>query len=102
MDLERIESKANILQYTPVSGKPGTISYVITIADGQETTVTADVIDNRNNIIVSVFTDNFNKVPGLLKMAKHGINDRFYGQGRKPKHERNKDSGNTGRTAGRR
>lgn len=101
MDVEKMESKANILQYTPATGTPGKISYVITVSDGQETTVAADIVDDANSIVVSVFTDDLSKVPGLLKMAKHGINDRFKGQGRKPKHERNKTSGNTGRTAGR-
>ena len=72
-----------------------------TVSEGQETTVAADIVDDANSIVVTVFTDNLNKVPGLLKMAKHGINDRFKGQERKPKHERNKTSGNTGRTAGR-
>ena len=101
MELEQIESKATILQYTPGTGKPGKISYVIQVAEGEETTVVADIVDDDNSIVVTIFTDNLNKVPGLLKMAKHGINDRFNSQERKPKHERNKTSGNTGGTAGR-
>ena len=101
MSVETVESRANILQYTPVTGRPGKISYTISVTDDQETSVAVDIVDDANSIVVSVYTDNLNKVPGLIKMAKHSINDRFKSQERKPKHERNKTGRNTGGTAGR-